>query len=158
MKSSNVMPVNMESEALENLKRDMDLLITRTLMAMQKWDNNEAAITVKLTINLEDAAAEDGKGGMRAVIVPRFEHKVSAVLQAKSEIKGRANESCELVFDPDTNTYAMKSLDKNQTSLFDGPLPFSDEEDLTIDDDDLLLIDDQDDEELEIDYEQAQAQ
>ena len=166
MTQPNNIAVNMESEALANLKNDMNRLITHTLMSMQAWDKQESAITVKLTINLEELMRDDGKGGMRAVTVPHFEHKISAVLQAKAELKGKARGDYELVYDEFTNSYSMKSLDSNQTTLFDEPVPFADDEDLmleddedlTIDDDDLLLIDDQDDEELEIDYEQAQAQ
>lgn len=82
MENLNTLPISMESDALSALKSDMDTLITQTISSMKAWNNKEGVINVKLTIKLNEDLADDGKGGMRPVVVPRFEHKVAAVLQA----------------------------------------------------------------------------
>ena len=85
MENLHTLPISMESDALATLKSDMDTLITQTISSMKAWNNKEGVINVKLTIKLNEDLADDGKGGMRPVVVPRFEHKVAAVLQAKAE-------------------------------------------------------------------------
>lgn len=113
------LPISMESEALAALKADMDSLITQTITSMQAWKNKEGVISVKLNIKLSEDMADDGRGGTRIVTVPRFEHKVSAVLQAKAERKGSTTGEYELVWDEDTCRYVMVRKADNQTSMFD---------------------------------------
>lgn len=119
MENYEVMPITMESDALAALKADMDTLITQTISSMKAWNNNEGTINVKLTIKLNEDLADDGRGGMRPVIVPRFEHKVAAVLQAKAERKGSTTDEYELVWDEEAGRYVMIHKVSNQTSIFD---------------------------------------
>ena len=119
MENIKTLPISMESEALAALKSDMDSLITQTITSMQAWKNKEGVINVKLTIKLNEDLADDGKGGMRPVVVPRFEHKVAAVLQAKAERKGSTTDEYELVWDEEGGQYVMVRKANNQTSIFD---------------------------------------
>ena len=119
MENLHTLPISMESEALAALKSDMDSLITQTITSMKAWNNNEGAINVKLVIKLTEDLADDGQGGMRPVVVPRFEHKVAAVLQAKAERKGSTTDEYELIWDEDAGQYVMVRKANNQTSIFD---------------------------------------
>lgn len=119
MENMKTLPISMESEALSALKSDMTTLITQTITSMKAWNNNEGAINVKLTIKLTEDLADDGQGGMRPVVVPRFEHKVAAVLQAKAERKGSTTDEYELIWDEDAGQYVMVRKANNQTSIFD---------------------------------------
>lgn len=119
MENIKTLPISMESEALAALKSDMDSLITQTITSMQAWKNKEGVISVKLNIKLSEDLADDGQGGTRPVVVPRFEHKVAAVLQAKAERKGSTTDEYELVYDEDAGQYVMVRKANNQTSIFD---------------------------------------
>lgn len=119
MENLNTLPISMESDALSALKSDMDTLITQTISSMKAWNNKEGVINVKLTIKLNEDLADDGKGGMRPVVVPRFEHKVAAVLQAKAERKGSTTDEYKLVWDEEGGQYVMVRKANNQTSIFD---------------------------------------
>lgn len=123
MENMRTLPISMESEALSALKSDMDTLITQTISSMKAWNNKEGTINVKLTIKLNEDLADDGEGGMRPVVVPRFEHKVAAVLQAKAERKGSTTDEYELVWDEDAGQYVMVRKAQNQTSIFDEDKP-----------------------------------
>ena len=114
-----MMPITMDSDTLSNLKRDLDLLITQAISSMRAWNSQEGAINMKMTIKLHNVVMDDGAGGMRDVTLPVFEHKVNAIIQAKSELKGGTSAEYELVWDAQTNRYGMVKLNSNQTSLFD---------------------------------------
>lgn len=114
-----MMLITMESDALSVMKRDFDLLMTNSITAMQAWSSHESVINLKLTINLNKVMADDGAGGQREMTVPMFEHKVSAVIQAKSELKGGTPNEYELVWDAKALCYGMVKMRTNQTSLFE---------------------------------------
>ena len=111
--------ITMESDALQIMKRDFDLLLTNSITAMQAWNSHESVINLKLTINLNKIMSDDGAGGLREMTVPTFEHKVSAVIQARSELKGGTHEDYELVWDAKAMCYGMVKMRTNQTSLFE---------------------------------------
>lgn len=111
--------ITMESDALQVMKRDFDLLMTNAIASMQAWRSQESFINLKLTINLNKVMADDGAGGLREMTVPTFEHKVSAVIQARSELKGGTHEDYELVWDAKAMCYGMVKMRTNQTSLFE---------------------------------------
>lgn len=114
-----MMLITMESDALSDMKRDLDLLITKIIGSMRAWNSTEGAINLKLTIKLNEIMADDGAGGLRGMTVPVFEHKVSAVIQAKTELKGETPSEYELVWDAIAMRYGMVKVRSGQTSLFD---------------------------------------
>ena len=81
-----IKPINMDSDTFAELKKDMNAAINQLLGNMQEFDSKKSALTVKLTISLEDK--EIGNDG-RDVVVPKFEHKVSFTVQAKGEKNGK---------------------------------------------------------------------
>lgn len=114
-----MMPITMESDALSGMKSDFDLLITQAISSMQAWNSRKSVISLRLEIKLDKALVDDGQGGKRGVIMPQFEHKVNAVIQAKTELKGGTADEYELVWDELAKRYGMVRVSSNQTSLFE---------------------------------------
>jgi len=61
----------------------------------------------------------DDLDGKREVIIPRFDHKVSSVLQIKDEASGTLGGGYKLVFDKVRREYVMREIISPQTSLDD---------------------------------------
>ena len=77
-------PITMESDTFAAMKQDMTVSLNRLLKNMQEYGSDKAALTVKLTVTLEDQELDNGEQGT----VPKFEHKVSSTVQIKDETEG----------------------------------------------------------------------
>jgi hypothetical protein len=91
-------------EAFHKLREDFDKMMNETIMNMQRKGSSDASITIKLDIELEKTFAPvedlDGSRTTRDVYIPHFSHKVSSAMSIKSEVKGKFDEECELIWDP----------------------------------------------------------
>ena len=116
-----VYPLTLESEAFAGLKRDFDVLLERTLSAMRQKDGQRAELKLSLKITLMEGFIDaEEEGSMREVVMPKFEHKISTVLQYKDELSGILGGSeFELAWDEATGTWAIRPIDDKQMSLFD---------------------------------------
>ena len=85
---STTMNIDMQSDTFKDLKNDMGIGINALLRNMQEYGADEATMTVKLTILLNDNAIEKN-GCSKSVTIPTFKHKVSYTVQAKNEIEGK---------------------------------------------------------------------
>ena len=81
---ANVKPITMESDTFSQMKLDMTTTLNRLLRNMQEYGSDKAALTLKLTVTLEDQELDNGEQGT----VPKFEHKVSSTVQIKDETEG----------------------------------------------------------------------
>ena len=77
-------PITMESDTFFAMKQDMTHALNRLLNNMREYGSDKAALTLKLTITLEDQELDNGASGT----VPKFEHKVSSTVQIKDETEG----------------------------------------------------------------------
>lgn len=111
--------LNMGSQVFESLRHDFDDVLKKTLANMTSKDSKEATLTVKLAITLADSTAPnfEGAGNMRDIIKPSFSHKVSSVLQIKTEESGSLKGEYELVYDDDLQDFVMKPIDYGQESF-----------------------------------------
>ena len=111
----NVLVLTLDSDAFSKLKEDFNTVLKRTLGNMESKESKEATLTLKLNITLRDDEVPDfdsaDKDAKRKIHKPRFDHKISSVMQIKSEY--------ELVWDNELNDYVMKAIDNGQGSLFD---------------------------------------
>ncbi len=80
-----IKPINLESDTFEQMKKDMTASINRLLRLMQRYDNDKASLTLKLTVTFEEEELDDGNTG----IVPTFEHKITTTVQRKDDIDGK---------------------------------------------------------------------
>ncbi len=118
-----VYPLTLESEAFAGLKRDFDVLLERTLSAMRQKDGQRAELKLSLKITLVEGFVDaEEEGSMREVVVPKFEHKISTVLQYKDELSGILGGEYELAWDAETGTWAIRPIEDKQLSLFDDEL------------------------------------
>lgn len=108
-----IKPVNLESDTFSLMKADMTRSINHLLRQMQKFGSEEASLTVKLTVHLEEEELDDGGAGL----VPTFEHKVTTSVQLKSDTKGKL--AGEYVLDPDgKGGYNLKPM-SGQMDMFE---------------------------------------
>ena len=123
MSNQNILELNINSSAFENMKADFDAVLKRTLSNMQQKGSNDAALTLKLNISLEENEVRDfdatEPNAYRKVYKPGFDHKISSVMQIKTEKSGSFNGEYELVWDHDLEDYVMKPIDNGQPSIFD---------------------------------------
>lgn len=123
MNSNDILTLNINSNAFEAMKADFDKVLRRTLGNMQVKESKDATLTVKLNINLTEVEVPDFESAypnaMRKINKPRFDHKVSSVMQIKSEESGSLKGEYELVWDEDKQDFVMKPIDNGQRSLFD---------------------------------------
>ncbi len=78
-------PITMESDTFEKLKHDMTTALNKLLNKMRVYRSEKAALTVKLTVSLNDTELDSGNEGT----VPTFEHKVTSTVQIKDETTGK---------------------------------------------------------------------
>lgn len=110
------MDVSINSEAFKKLRDDFDKMMADTLTKMRQKDSSDASITIKLDIEIEKTfepiELPDGTETMRDVFIPYFSHKVSSAMSIKSEVKGKYDEECELIFDPVSNHHMLVPIGK----------------------------------------------
>lgn len=123
MNSNDILKLNINSNAFENLKADFDKVLRRTLGNMQIKESDEATLTLKLSIKLTDMEVPDFDAAypnaMRKIHKLRFDHKVSSVMQIKTEESGHLKGEYELVWDEEAQDFVMKPIDDGQRTLFD---------------------------------------
>ena len=118
----NRIPLRIEGEAFSNLRLDFNMALENLLSEMQEKESDEADISVKLEIKLEDGEMPDEEsidGMPKRVVIPSIKHKVVARMVLKDE---RANIACppatyELVWNKATHGYDLVSLDSQCTLL-----------------------------------------
>lgn len=115
--------LTLNSETFAVLKADFDQMLKKTLTNMQIKDSEAAEVKVSLKISLVKAEESDIRtddlNGQQEMLIPRFEHKVSSVLQIKDEASGTLGGNFELVFDEEHKSWAMREIVSPQTSLDD---------------------------------------
>ena len=98
------------SDAFEKMRGDFDKVLQGTLRNMEQKESSYAEIGVKLKITLIRSEVSDGSYMTREILKPRFEHKVTSVMNIKDEEKGFFLGECELVWDEMSGTYIAVPL------------------------------------------------
>jgi TRAP-type C4-dicarboxylate transport system substrate-binding protein len=114
MNQQNVWALTLSSDTFNALKSDFDQVLRKTLTNMENKESEQAELTVKLKISLmkEQAPNFDSliPGAQREVIKPKFDHKVSSVMQIKDEKTGTLSGNYELVWDGELGQYVMREI------------------------------------------------
>lgn len=105
-------PVTMASDTFDQLKTDMTRSLNKLLRNMQEYGSDKASMTVKMTVTLEDQELDNGEHGT----VPKFEHKVSFVVQIKNETEGELSGEWILTND-DSSGFVLKPM--GQIDMFE---------------------------------------
>ena len=121
MDKKQIFQMNIMSGAFESMRNDFDKILKRTLVNMETKESELSEITLKLKINLEKTIAPDfdsEKGAERTVLKPKFDHKVSSVMNIKDEESGSFKGDYELVWDEDLQDFVVRPIDNGQMDLF----------------------------------------
>ncbi len=113
-----MMDLSLNSKVFFALRCDFDKVLKDVLFNMQEQNHDTAEINVKVKINLEKSYVDVSYNHQRQIIRPVFNHKVTSLLQVKSEESGCFNEKYELVWDDTTEKYILTEIKTGQTSLF----------------------------------------
>lgn len=117
------MELNINSNTFEDMKNDFNKVLNRTLTDMRCKKSDEATLTVKLNISLSELEVPDleaaSRQALRTAVKACFEHKVSSVMQIKTEKTGELGGQYELVYYGNTLGFVLKPIDGQQT-LFEG--------------------------------------
>ncbi len=123
MKIPQELELTLNSSTFAALKADFDQVLKNTLRNMQEKGSEAAEVKVSLKISfvkdeksyIQIADLDD----RREIIIPKFDHKVSSVLQIKDEISGTLGGEFALVYDDVREDYVMREIINPQTSLGD---------------------------------------
>ena len=115
--------LSMSDDTFAAMKADFDSVLNDTIINMEDKKADLAELTLKLKIILSEAETVDEEvvayEAMREIIKPKFEHKISSVMQIKDSRNGKLDGDYELVYDRETGRYKLRELTHGQTSLFD---------------------------------------
>ena len=123
MKIPQELELTLNSSTFAALKADFDQVLKNTLRNMQEKGSEAAEVKVSLKISfvkdeksyIQIADLDD----RREIIIPKFDHKVSSVLQIKDEASGTLGGNFELVYDEVRKDWVMREIIIPQTSLGD---------------------------------------
>lgn len=115
---ANAMELSLKSDTFSALKEDFDSILGRTISNMQMKCAEDATITLKLQVSLENTMANI-RGENTDITRPSFKHDISSVMQVKDKKSGALTGDYQLVWDEDEGRYVMKRIDNGQMTLFD---------------------------------------
>lgn len=113
----NAMELTLESDTFAVLKKDFDGILSNTLGNMQTRGAEDATLTLKLSISLENTSVNI-RGENTDITRPSFKHDISSVMQIKDKKTGSLAGDYQLVWDEEEGKYVMKQIDNGQISLF----------------------------------------
>jgi len=116
--------LTLDSDAFNALKSDFNQIFRSTLNNMIQKEGEKAEVKISLKITLVEGMTPDLKEvkyeAEREIIIPKFEHKVSSVMQYKDEKSGiTGGAEYELVWDKDAVAYVMRPIKNAQMDLFE---------------------------------------
>lgn len=123
MSNQNNYPLSLNGDTFNGLKTDYDSMLRTLIGEMERMDEEEATINIKVAVRLEKDQARDfkanGYDAMRDIVKPSFKHEISTVMQIKNKKNGTLGGNMELIWDRDNCQYVMRPIDNGQVSLFD---------------------------------------
>lgn len=115
--------LTLNDDTFNTLKADFDGILKKTLFNMQKKDSDVAEIRISLKISFDKEMVSDtsvnNMDGQREVVIPKFDHKVSSVLQIKDELSGTLGGKYELEYNKARKNFVMREIISPQTTLDD---------------------------------------
>ncbi len=115
--------LTLNDDTFNTLKADFDGILKKTLFNMQKKDSDVAEIRISLKISFDKEMVPDASvnnmDGQREVVIPKFDHKVSSVLQIKDELSGTLGGKYELEYNKARKNFVMREIISPQTTFDD---------------------------------------
>jgi len=111
----NVMPINMSSSTLSEMKGDLTKAIQDCLKKMEEVGSDTGKVSMVMVITMEEVPVTSEKE-YRKARVPKVKWKVESNVPLKEAFEGEMGGGYELT--KDGSVYALKSIG-GQTSMFD---------------------------------------
>lgn len=111
--------LTLNADVFTALRNDFDKLLARTVGNMMIKHSDTASVTLRLDIDLirRTMIDESSPDGTREIIMPMFEHRISSVMQVKSEEKGKSDGSYEMAWDELRREYTMRPVINEQMTF-----------------------------------------
>lgn len=123
MYDTKIHPMSLNGDTFNAMKSDFDLMLRKLIMKMEKFECEDATLTIKLAVKLEKGQARDfqsnGYDGMRDIVKPTFKHEILSAMQIKDKKDGSLSGNYELVWDKENSQYVMKNIDDGQITFSD---------------------------------------
>lgn len=113
----NAMELTLESDTFATMKRDFDDMLMSTLKNMQTKGAENADLTLKLHISIENTNVTI-RGENTDIVRPSFKHDLGSIMQIKDKKTGSLSGEMQLVWDEETGKPFMRKIDNGQISLF----------------------------------------
>ena len=113
----NEISLSLREPIFEQLISDGNAMIRKTLGGMTMRKAEDAQITIKISVHLDQKNITDFDG-YREITQPSFKHEISSVMQVKDKMTGQTRGEYELLFDAEGNP-VYKNINDGQTSMFD---------------------------------------
>lgn len=112
------MILSLNGDTFQDLKRDFDTVLNRTVGNMTMKGAEDATITLKLDLSLEKSSVGVGNG-VQEVTIPSFKHTISSVMQVKEKMTGQLAGEYGMVWDENEERWVLRKIDNGQMNLFD---------------------------------------
>jgi len=113
--TNKVLPINMSSSVLSEMKGDLTIALQKCLQEMDKVDSDTGKVTLSITITKDKVPVTTEKD-YRDATVPKFKWKAESNVPMKTAYDGEFGGEYELT--KEGETYALKPI-SGQTSMFD---------------------------------------
>ena len=117
--------LHIDDETFRKMRIDADQVLQKLLKNMSAKGSLDGKITINIDISFTEETVQNKdsniEGDIRVVHTPKFQHKVSSVLQIKNEQKGDMNcDGMEMVYDELKKEYVLKPIiGREQMNIFD---------------------------------------
>ena len=108
-----IFELHLEGDAFAGLRTDFNQLLRDILQNMERYETEDAQMTVKLDISLIKSMTED----YREIVKPQFKHKITTVIKMQNDKSGFLDGDYELVWDKNKGDYVMIALGGEQVSI-----------------------------------------
>ena len=117
--------LHIDDETFRKMRIDADQVLQKLLKNMAEKGSLDGKITINIDISFTEETVQNKdsniEGDIRMVYTPKFQHKVSSVLQIKNEQKGDMNcDGMEMVYDELKKEYVLRPIiGREQMNIFD---------------------------------------
>ena len=117
--------LHIDDETFRKMRIDADQVLQKLLKNMAEKGSLDGKITINIDISFTEETVQNKdsniEGDIRVVHTPKFQHKVSSVLQIKNEQKGDMNcDGMEMVYDELKKEYVLRPITgREQMNMFD---------------------------------------
>ena len=113
--TNKVLPINMSSSVLSEMKGDLTIALQKCLQEMDKVDSDTGKVTLSITITKDKVPVTTEKD-YRDATVPKFKWKAESNVPMKTAYEGEFGGEYELT--KEGESFVLKPIN-GQTSMFD---------------------------------------